>query len=166
VSVALRTTADQERPCFLRVLCSSFGRGCVKTQKRPFEIVFRPDNLPVEVSGILTGRYRPQGPSKPSHAVFEGECCHGSAAELSHSLGQLRTLRRKSKSRLTSFYSEPKYSNFGVHPGLVAALEASSIDFDQGASKPETKILSDEISVRISSIQAASWPADPEAFLA
>jgi hypothetical protein len=60
----------------------------VKTQKRPLDIVFGPDKFSIEVGGLLTERYRPQGHSKSSYAVFEGDFCGGNAAEFSHSLGR------------------------------------------------------------------------------
>ena len=37
---------------------TGYGRGCVKTQNRPLEIVSRLGELSVEVSCLLTGRYR------------------------------------------------------------------------------------------------------------
>ena len=49
------------------------GRGCVKTQNRPLEIVSRLGEFSVEVSCLLTGRYRLVSQSIASHVVFEGD---------------------------------------------------------------------------------------------
>ena len=47
--------------------------GCVKTQNRPLEIVSRLGEFSVEVSCLLTGRYRLVSQSIASHVVFEGD---------------------------------------------------------------------------------------------
>ncbi len=52
---------------------STFGRGWVKTQNRPLEIVSRLGEFSVEVSCLLTGRYRLVSQSIASHVVFEGD---------------------------------------------------------------------------------------------
>ena len=49
------------------------GRGCVKTQNRPLEIVSKLGEFSVEVSCLLTGRYRLVSQSIASHVVFEGD---------------------------------------------------------------------------------------------
>ena len=58
----------------------------MKTQNRPLEIVFRLGELSVEVSCILTGRYRFVSQSITSHVVFEGDSWGETVAEFSHSL--------------------------------------------------------------------------------
>ena len=52
---------------------SAVGRGCVKTQNRPLEIVSKLGEFSVEVSCLLTGRYRLVSQSIASHVVFEGD---------------------------------------------------------------------------------------------
>ena len=59
----------------------------MKTQNRPLEIVFRLGELSVEVSCLLTGRYRLVSQSIASHVVLEGDFWGKSVAEFSHSLG-------------------------------------------------------------------------------
>ena len=49
------------------------GRGCVKTQNRPLEIVSKLGKFSVEVSCLLTARYRPVSQSIACHVVFEGD---------------------------------------------------------------------------------------------
>ncbi len=72
---------------------SAFGRGCVKTQDRPLEIVSRLGEFSVEVSCLLTGLYRLVSQSIASHVVFEGDFWGETGSEFSHSLGQQRTFR-------------------------------------------------------------------------
>jgi len=67
---------------------SAPGRGCVKTQNRPREIVSKLGEFSVEVSCLLTGRYRFVSQSITSHVVFEGDSWGETVAELSHSLGR------------------------------------------------------------------------------
>ncbi len=62
-----------QAPQNLLKLGSAFGRGCVKTQNRPFEIVSKLGEFLVEVSCLLTGRYRLVCQSIASHVVFEGD---------------------------------------------------------------------------------------------
>ena len=71
---------------------TGYGRGCVKTRTRPLEIVSRLGEFSVEVSCLLTGRYRLVSQSIASHVVFEGDCWGETGPEFSHSLGQKRTL--------------------------------------------------------------------------
>ncbi len=73
-------------------LGSAFGRGCVKTQDRPLEIVSRLGEFSVEVSCLLTGRYRLVSQSIASHVVFEGDFWGETVPEFSHSLGRKRPL--------------------------------------------------------------------------
>jgi len=68
------------------------GRGCVKTQYRPLEIVSKLGEFSVEVSCLLTGRYRLVSQSIASYAMFEGDFWGDTDAEFSHSLGRKRTL--------------------------------------------------------------------------
>ncbi len=70
----------------------------MKTQNRPLEIVSRPGELSVEVSCLLTGRYRRVSQSIASHVVFKGDFWGKSVAEFSHSLGQERTFDEYKKS--------------------------------------------------------------------
>ncbi len=49
------------------------GRGCVKTQNRPLEIVSRLGELSVGVSCLLTGRYLLVSKSFGSLVVFDGD---------------------------------------------------------------------------------------------
>ncbi len=67
------------------------GRGCVKTQNRPFEIVSTLGDFSVEVSCLLTGRYRLVSQSVASHVVFEVDFRGETVAEFSHSLGHKRS---------------------------------------------------------------------------
>ncbi len=52
---------------------SASGRGCVKTHNRPLEIVSKLSQFSVEVSCLLTGRYRLVSQSMASHVMFEGD---------------------------------------------------------------------------------------------
>ncbi len=70
---------------------AAIGRGCVKTRNRPLEIVFRLREFSVEVSCLLTGRYRLVGQSIASHVVFEDDLWGETVPEFSYSLGQKRT---------------------------------------------------------------------------
>jgi hypothetical protein len=70
------------------ILGAANGRGCVKTQNRPLEIVSRLGELSVEVSCLLTGRYRLVIQSTASNVVFEGDLWGETVAEFLHSLGQ------------------------------------------------------------------------------
>jgi len=54
-------------------LGSAFGRGCVKTQNRPLETASKIGDFSVEVSCLLTARYRLASQSIASHVVFEGD---------------------------------------------------------------------------------------------
>ena len=72
---------------------SAPGRGCVKTQNRPREIVSKLGEFSVEVSCLLTGRYRFVSQSITSHVVFEGDSWGESVAEFSHSLGRLQPFK-------------------------------------------------------------------------
>ena len=65
--------ADVQSPRKLIKRGSAFGRGCVKTQNRPLDIVSRLGELSVEVSCLLTGRYRLVSQSIASYVVFEGD---------------------------------------------------------------------------------------------
>ena len=67
---------------------SACGRGCVKTQNRPLEIVSKLGEFSVEVSCLLTGRYRLVSQSIASYAMFEGDFWGDTDAEFSHSLGR------------------------------------------------------------------------------
>jgi len=73
---------------------SVLGRGCVKTQNRPLEIVSKLREYSVGVSCLLTGRYRLVSQSIASHVVFEGDFWGEIVAEFSHSLGRLRPILR------------------------------------------------------------------------
>ena len=64
-----------------RVRPAAFGRGCVKTQNRPLEIVSKLGEFSVEVSCLLTGRYRLVSQSIASHVVFEGDFWGETVAE-------------------------------------------------------------------------------------
>jgi len=75
-------------------------RGCVKTQIRPLEIISKLGEFSVEVSCLLTGRYRLVSHSIASHVVFEGDFWGETVVEFSHSLGR----KRKSKFRVSSFF--------------------------------------------------------------
>ncbi len=72
---------------------AAFGRGCVKTQNRPLEIVSKLGEFSVEVSCLLTGRYRLVSQSMASHVMFEGDFWGETVVEFSHSLGRKRTLK-------------------------------------------------------------------------
>ena len=61
------------RSCRGRLLTAAIGRGCVKTQNRPLEIVTKLGEFSVEVGCLLTGRYRLVSQSIASHVVFEGD---------------------------------------------------------------------------------------------
>ncbi|MEE8624158.1 MAG: hypothetical protein V3T19_02345 [Acidiferrobacterales bacterium] len=52
---------------------SAYGRGWVKTQNRLLEILSKLREFSVEVSCLLTGRYRLVSQSIASHVVFEGD---------------------------------------------------------------------------------------------
>ena len=52
---------------------SAFGRGCVKTQNRPLEIVSKLGKFSVEVVCLVTWRYRLVSQSIACHVVFEGD---------------------------------------------------------------------------------------------
>ena len=52
---------------------TAHGRGCVKTQNRSHEVVSKLGEFSVEVSCLLTGRYRLVSQSIASHVVFEGD---------------------------------------------------------------------------------------------
>ena len=60
---------------------AAYGRGCVKTQNRPLEIVSKLGEISVEVSCLLTGRYRLVSQSIASHVVFEGDFWGETVAE-------------------------------------------------------------------------------------
>ena len=70
---------------------SAYGRGCVKTGIQPLEIVSKPGEFSVEVSCLLTGRYRLVSQSIASHVVFEGDFWGDTVVVFSHGLGQKRT---------------------------------------------------------------------------
>ena len=70
---------------------SAFGRGCVKTQNQGPEIVSRLGEYLVEVSCLLTGRYRLVGQSAASHVAFECDFRGEPVGEFSHSLGHKRS---------------------------------------------------------------------------
>ena len=72
---------------------SACGRGCVKTQNRPLEIVSKLGEFSVAVSCLLTGRYRLVSQSIASHIVFESDFWGAYVSEFSHSLGRKRTLK-------------------------------------------------------------------------
>ena len=63
----------------------------MKTQNRPLEIVSKLSEFSVEVSCLITGRYRLVSQSIASHVVFEGDLWGDPVAEFSHSLGQKQT---------------------------------------------------------------------------
>ncbi len=71
----------------------------MKTRNRPLEIVFRLREFSVEVSCLLTGRYRLVSQSTASHVVFEDDLWGEAVAEFSHSLGQERTSIAKKTSK-------------------------------------------------------------------
>jgi len=60
----------------------------VKTQKRPPETASKLGEFSVEVSCLLTARYRLVSQSAASHVVFEGDFWGETVVEFSHSLGQ------------------------------------------------------------------------------
>ena len=64
----------------------------MKTRNRPLEIVSRLGEFSVEVSCLLTGRYRLVSQSIASHVVFEGDFSGETGSEFSHSLGQKQTI--------------------------------------------------------------------------
>ncbi len=68
---------------------SAFGRGWVKTQNRSLEIVSKLGEFSVEVSCLITRRYRHVGQSIASHDVFEDDFWCESVVEFSHSLDPL-----------------------------------------------------------------------------
>ncbi len=72
----------------VELVMSASGRGCVKTQNRPFEIVSTLGDFSVEVSCLLTGRFRLVSQSIACHVVFKGDFRGEIAAEFSHSLGR------------------------------------------------------------------------------
>jgi len=76
----------------MRTRTSGVGRGCVKTRNRPLEIVSRLGEFSVEVSCLLTGRYRLVSQSIASHVEFEGDFWGETGSEFSHSLGRKRPL--------------------------------------------------------------------------
>ena len=57
----------------LRSGMAASGRGCVKTQNRSLEVVSKLGEFSVEVSCLLTGRYRLVSRSIASHVVYEGD---------------------------------------------------------------------------------------------
>ncbi len=57
------------------------GRGWVKTQNRSLEIVSKLGEFSVEVSCLLTGRYRHVSQLIASHVVFEGDFWGETVAE-------------------------------------------------------------------------------------
>ncbi len=65
----------------------------MKTRNRPLEIVFRLRVFSVEVSCLLTGRYRLVGQSIASHVVFEGDLWGETVPEFSHSLGHEQSFK-------------------------------------------------------------------------
>ncbi len=71
---------------------SASGRGCVKTQNQPLEIVSRLGEFSVEVSCLLTGCYRLISQSIASHVVFEGDFWGETVPGFSHSLGRKRPI--------------------------------------------------------------------------
>ena len=77
----------------LTLRMAASGRGCVKTRNRPLEIVSRLREFSVEVSCLLTGRYRLVGQSIASHVVFEGDFWGETVPEFSHSLGRFRPVK-------------------------------------------------------------------------
>ncbi len=85
----LFSKADAFTTVKLQFSGSAFGRGGVKTQDRPLEIVSRLGEFSVEVSCLLTGRYRLVSQSIASHVVFEGDFWGEAVPEFSHSLGHL-----------------------------------------------------------------------------
>ena len=68
------------------------GRGCVKTQYRPLEIVSRLGEFSVDISCLLTGSFRHLSQSIAYHVVFEGDFWGETVAEFSHSLGRKQPL--------------------------------------------------------------------------
>jgi len=58
----------------------------VKTQKRPPETASKLGKFSVEVSCLLTARYRLVSQSPASHVVFEGDFWGETVVEFSHSL--------------------------------------------------------------------------------
>ncbi len=69
-------------------LGSANGRGCVKTQNRPLEIVSKLGEFSVEVSCLLTGRYRLVSQSIASYVVFADDFWGETVPEFSHSLSR------------------------------------------------------------------------------
>ena len=57
----------------VKPIMSASGRGCVKTQNRPLETASKIGDFSVEVSCLLTARYRLVSQSIASHVVFEGD---------------------------------------------------------------------------------------------
>ncbi len=64
----------------------------MKTQDRPLEIVSKLGEFSIEVSCLLTERYRLVSQSIASYVVFEGDFWGATDVEFSHSLGRKRTL--------------------------------------------------------------------------
>ena len=64
----------------------------MKTQKRPPETASKLGEFSVEVSCLLTARYRLVSQSAASHVVFEGDFWGETVVEFLHSLGQEQTL--------------------------------------------------------------------------
>ncbi len=72
--MALQQTSSAAAFYVNGVACvSAVGPGCVKTQNRSLEIVSKLGEFSVEVSCLLTGRYRLVSQSIASHVVFEGD---------------------------------------------------------------------------------------------
>jgi len=69
----------------------------VKTQNRSLEIVSKLSEFSVEVSCLLTRRYRLVSQSIASHVVFEGDFWGDTVVEFSHSLGQKQSFSRQEK---------------------------------------------------------------------
>ena len=81
----------------------------MKTQHRPIEIDSRLCQFSVEVSCLLTGRYRLISQSTASHIVFEGDFWGETASEFSHSLGQNRSLELASIGSIIIAFCLDKY---------------------------------------------------------
>ena len=79
----------------------------MKTPNRPLEIVSTLGEFSVEVSCLLTGRYRLVSQSIASHVVFEGDFWGETVVEFSHSLGRTESVTLFNIERLLSVQFTP-----------------------------------------------------------
>ena len=65
----------------------------MNTQNRLLEIVSKLGDFSIEVSCLLTGRYRLVSQSIAAHVVFEGDFWGATVVEFSHGLGRKQKFR-------------------------------------------------------------------------